>query len=67
MRVEKIDILESINREFALKWDVDVLVNNLPSIADSKLLFIMTLLIVEFKRLGKPNEILCIKKKVTDV
>jgi hypothetical protein len=67
MRVEKIDILESINREFALKWDVDVLVNNLPNIADSKLLFIMTLLIVEFKRLGKPNEILCIKKKVTDV
>jgi hypothetical protein len=32
MRVEKIDILESINREFALKWDVDVLVNNLPAI-----------------------------------
>lgn len=26
MRVEKIDILEPINREFALKWDVDVLV-----------------------------------------
>jgi hypothetical protein len=43
MRVEKIDILEPINREFALKWDVDVLVNNLPGIADSKLLFIMTL------------------------
>lgn len=39
----------TINREFALKWDVDVLVNNLPGIADSKLLFIMTLWIVEFK------------------
>jgi hypothetical protein len=43
MRVEKIYILEPINREFALKWDVDVLVNNLPGIADSKVLFIMTL------------------------
>jgi short-subunit dehydrogenase len=28
MRFKKIDILYSINSEFALKWDVDVLVNN---------------------------------------
>lgn len=28
MRVEKIDILDPIDREFALRWDIDVLVNN---------------------------------------
>jgi short-subunit dehydrogenase len=28
MRVEKIDILDPIDREFALKWDLDILVNN---------------------------------------
>lgn len=28
IRVEKIDILDPIDREFALKWDVDILVNN---------------------------------------
>ena len=28
LRVEKVDILNPIDREFALRWDVDVLVNN---------------------------------------
>ena len=28
MRVEKIDILDPIDREFALGWNIDVLVNN---------------------------------------
>jgi NAD(P)-dependent dehydrogenase (short-subunit alcohol dehydrogenase family) len=28
MRFEKIDILDPIDREFALRWNIDVLVNN---------------------------------------